>query len=70
MRPGMNCGIEILAEEIPDALYVPLQCVHLIKGETVAFVPQLSGYDERKVQVGKQSDKWVYASRPVCFWVV
>jgi len=55
----MNCGIEILAEEIRDTLYVPLQCVHLIKGETEAFVPRLGGYDERKVQVGKQSDKWV-----------
>lgn len=59
MRPGMNCGIEILAEEIQDTLYVPLQCIHLSKGETVAFVPGLAGNEERKVRVGKQSDKWV-----------
>jgi HlyD family secretion protein len=59
MRPGMNCGIEILTEEIADTLYVPLQCVHLIKGETVAFTPRVGGFDERKVQVGKQSEKWV-----------
>jgi len=34
----MNCGIEILAEEIRDTLYAPLQAVMLSKGETVAFV--------------------------------
>ena len=59
MRPGMNCGIEILAEEIADTLYVPLQCVHLVKNETVAFVPHLGGSEERRVKVGRQSDKWV-----------
>ena len=59
MRPGMNCGIEILAEEIPDTLYAPLQCVLLSKGETIAFVADGGRNEERKVQVGKQSDKWV-----------
>lgn len=59
MRPGMNCGIEILAEEIPDTLYVPLQCVFLQGGETIAFVDQGVRPELRKVKVGKSSEKWV-----------
>jgi len=59
MRPGMNCSIEILAEEIPDALYVPLQSVVLSKGKTMAFVARALATEEREVQVGKQNDKWV-----------
>ena len=59
MRPGMSCGIEILSEEIPDALYVPLQSIALSGGETVAFVTRAGGHDVRKVRVGKQSDRWV-----------
>lgn len=59
MRPGMNCGIEILVEEIPDAVYVPLQSVMLSKGATVAFVARSGSIEERPVRVGKQSDKWV-----------
>jgi HlyD family secretion protein len=59
MRPGMNCSIEILVEEIPDTLYAPLQSVVLSKGETIAFVAQQERAQERQVKVGKQSDKWV-----------
>ncbi len=59
MRPGMNCGIEILAEEIRDTLYAPLQAVMLSKGETVAFVAKDGRTEERPVKVGKQNDKWV-----------
>jgi HlyD family secretion protein len=59
MRPGMNCGIEILVEEIPDAVYAPLQSVMLSKGATIAFVARGGATEERTVRVGKQSDKWV-----------
>jgi hypothetical protein len=59
MRPGMNCGIEILVEEIPDAIYAPLQAIVLSKGKTIAFVAQGGRIEERPVVVGKQSDKWV-----------
>jgi len=59
MRPGMNCSIEILVEEIEDAVYVPLQAVVLSKGATVAFVAQGGRTEERKVVIGKQSVQWV-----------
>jgi hypothetical protein len=59
MRPGMNCSIEILVEEIPDAIYAPLQAIQLSKGKPIAFVAKGSRVEERSVVVGKQSDKWV-----------
>ncbi|MFN0006390.1 MAG: efflux RND transporter periplasmic adaptor subunit [Planctomycetota bacterium] len=59
MRPGMNCSIEILVEEIADAIYAPLQAIVLSKGKPIAFVTQGSRVEERSVVVGKQSDKWV-----------
>jgi len=59
MRPGMNCSIEILVEEIPDAIYAPLQAIVLSKGKPIAFVTRGSRVEERSVVVGKQSDKWV-----------
>lgn len=59
MRPGMNCSIEILVEEIGDAIYAPLQAIVLSKGETIAFVAQEGRVEERQVVVGQQSDKWV-----------
>lgn len=59
MRPGMNCSIEILVEEIPDAIYAPLQAIVLSKGKPIVFVTKGSRAEERDVVVGKQSDKWV-----------
>ncbi len=59
MRPGMNCSIEILAEEIPDALYVPLQAVFMQAGDTIAFVDTGVRPEQRSVKVGKSSEKWV-----------
>ena len=59
MRPGMNCSIEILVDELADAIFVPLQAIVLSKGQTIAFVSAGGRVDERRVVVGKQSDKWV-----------
>lgn len=59
MRPGMSCNIEILTQEIPDALYVPLQCILTQKGETIAFVSSGDAVEQRKVKVGRNNDKWV-----------
>jgi HlyD family secretion protein len=59
MRPGMSCNIEILTDEIPDTLYVPLQSVITQKGDTIAFVAGGDAVEQRKVKVGRNNDKWV-----------
>jgi len=59
MRPGMSCSVEILSEEIPDALHVPLQAVFLNKGEPVCFVSRAGSVELREVLVGRHNSKWV-----------
>jgi hypothetical protein len=62
MRPGMSCNIEILTQEIPDALFVPLQSILTQKGDTIAFVSNGEEIEQRKVKVGRANDKWVEVS--------
>jgi len=59
MRPGMSCAIEILVEEIPDALFVPVQSIYRRGEENLAFVQQGSRIEERTVEPGRYNDRWV-----------
>ncbi|MSR63831.1 MAG: HlyD family efflux transporter periplasmic adaptor subunit [Planctomycetes bacterium] len=59
MRPGMSCAIEILVEEIPDALYVPVQSIFRRGNDNLAFVDKGGASEERAVQVGRYNDRWV-----------
>lgn len=60
MRPGMSCSVEILVEELEDALYVPVQSVFLDAGDPVVFVAGSGGeYERREVQVGSNDGKVV-----------
>src|SRR5262245_28314954 len=59
MRPGMSCAIEILVEDIQDALYVPVQSVFRRAEDTLAFVVHGGEGEERSVEVGRYNDRWV-----------
>jgi HlyD family secretion protein len=59
MRPGMSCSVEILTEDIADALYVPLQAVLFDGSETIAFVSKGEQHERRTVKIGRSNDKWV-----------
>ena len=59
MRPGMSCSVEILAAELEDVLYVPVQSVFLDAGKPICFVRGLEGIDPRPVKVGLDNSKWV-----------
>ncbi len=59
MRPGMSCAIEILVEEIADALFVPVQSVFRKGSGNVAFVDRQGSVEERPVKVGRYNDRWV-----------
>jgi HlyD family secretion protein len=59
MRPGMSCSAEILVEELPDTLYVPVQAVFRDRETTFCFV-QVGGVAQRRdVEVGRYNDLWV-----------
>ena len=59
MRPGMSCQIEILVEEIPDTLFVPVQAVFRQKQQNVCFVSKSGAVEGRPVEVGRYNDSWV-----------
>jgi hypothetical protein len=59
MRPGMSCSIEILVEDIADALYVPVQSVFRHEGKNICFVDSASGIEPVPVEVGRFNDRWV-----------
>ncbi len=59
MRPGMSCSVEVLVEELPDALHVPVQSIFVDKGEPVAFVATPGEIELRKVVVGQRNEAWV-----------
>jgi HlyD family secretion protein len=59
MRPGMSCAIEILVEEIPDTLFVPVQSIFRRGQETLAFVEGGGTSEQRSVAVGRYNDRWV-----------
>jgi multidrug efflux pump subunit AcrA (membrane-fusion protein) len=59
LRPGMSCTVEILVEEIPNALQVPIQAVRNVDGENVVFVEKDGQPTQRKVKVGRDNGLYV-----------
>jgi multidrug efflux pump subunit AcrA (membrane-fusion protein) len=59
LRPGMSCSIEILVEELADALYVPVQAVHRERKRNLAFVSDHGRVEQREVKVGRFNELWV-----------
>jgi len=55
MRPGMSCNIEILVDEIPDTLFVPVQAVFRNGATNVVFV----NGEPVTVEPGQSTEKWV-----------
>ncbi len=55
MRPGTSCSVEILVQEIPDTLFIPVQGVFHSGGKAVAFVDG----QERQIDIGSASEEWV-----------
>jgi HlyD family secretion protein len=59
LRPGMSCSVEILIEELADAVHVPVQAVVREGRETIAWVATPRGPQRREVVTGSFNDLWV-----------
>ena len=59
LRPGMSCGIEILIDELPDTVYVPVQAVFRDGETTLCYVARDGEVQTRIVHVGRYNDLWV-----------
>ncbi|UCD64649.1 MAG: efflux RND transporter periplasmic adaptor subunit, partial [Candidatus Zixiibacteriota bacterium] len=53
LKPGMSASVEIIVDEIPELVYVPLEAVFEREGKTVVY---MSNRDEREVTVGRRND--------------
>lgn len=60
LRPGMTTGNTIIAEVIPEAIYVPLECLNS-KGDSITFVYKKSGLRSigQEVQLGSANSDHV-----------
>ncbi|MBI3845716.1 MAG: efflux RND transporter periplasmic adaptor subunit [Planctomycetes bacterium] len=64
LRPGMSCSVEIVADDLTDVLYVPVQSVQPRDNEHVAFVVGAGGVPEpRAVEVGEHNEEFVVITK-------
>jgi len=59
LRPGMSTQLEILVEELDDALYVPVQAVFRDGERTLSFVDDDGTPEAHAVRVGRYNELWV-----------
>jgi HlyD family secretion protein len=64
LRPGMSAKVEVLVEEIRDALFVPLQALAGRPGAPTVFVRRADGsFEERPVETGPSNDANVVVTK-------
>lgn len=56
-KPQMSCAIEIVVEDIADAIFVPVQSVFRRGGRPVCYVPNGGAAVPRNVELGKTNDR-------------
>lgn len=59
LRSGMTCKAEIVIEQYPSAVYVPVQSVIRVKGKTTAFVSRGDTVEPRQVEIGLDNNRMV-----------
>ncbi|MBI9071262.1 MAG: HlyD family efflux transporter periplasmic adaptor subunit [Melioribacteraceae bacterium] len=59
LRPGMTTSNQIVINEIPDQLFVPLEALFEKGEESFVYVKNGSGFDEYEVIIGEKSEDYV-----------
>ena len=59
LRTGMSCKAEIIIEQYEDAVYVPIQAVLRVAGETTVYVLKGGERQPRKVEIGLDNNRMV-----------
>jgi HlyD family secretion protein len=60
LRTGMNCQAEIIVEQYPDALYVPVQAVLRIGAEPTVYVREGDRFEPHPIQIGLDNNSMVH----------
>jgi hypothetical protein len=59
LRPGMTAKVEILVDQVADALFVPVQSVTTIDGAPVCYIWKDGQFAPRSVELGDSNDSFV-----------
>jgi HlyD family secretion protein len=59
LKSGMSCNVEVVVQDLVDALHIPVQSVFLNRGEPVCFVSDGGKVAIRAIEVGLDNGKWV-----------
>ena len=60
LRPGMTCRAQIIVEEYDDAVFVPVQSVVRVEGNTVVYVANGGNSDRREVRAGMDNNRMIH----------
>ncbi len=56
LRPGLLADVEIVVENIPDAIHIPVQAVFEKSGDSIVYVQQRNRFEEREIKPLKRSE--------------
>ncbi|MHC4286419.1 MAG: efflux RND transporter periplasmic adaptor subunit [Planctomycetota bacterium] len=59
LRTGMSCKVEIIVEQYENVVYVPVQTVLRVGGESTVFAVKDNSIEERKVKVGLDNRRMI-----------
>jgi HlyD family secretion protein len=59
LRTGMSCKAEILVKKFEDVVFIPLQAIRRMDGETMVYVQQGNQVEARPVKVGLNNNRMV-----------
>ncbi|MHC4238602.1 MAG: efflux RND transporter periplasmic adaptor subunit [Planctomycetota bacterium] len=63
LRTGMSCKAEIIVDQYEDAVYVPVQAVLRVAGETTVYVVDGGAIEPRTVEIGLDNNRMVRIMR-------
>lgn len=55
LKPGMTAQLTVVVDRVPDALTIPVQASFQKSGQTVSYVWDGSGFQERVIEVGRRN---------------
>ncbi|HUT29714.1 MAG TPA: hypothetical protein VMX13_07980 [Sedimentisphaerales bacterium] len=59
LRTGMSCKAEIIVQQYENELYIPVQAVLRIAGETTVYVVNGNNTEPRKIEIGMDNNRMV-----------
>ncbi len=59
LKPGMSAKVEIIIEEIPETLYVPVQAIFVEDDQHYCYVARGSRAEKRLVDTGQFNDEFI-----------